>query len=344
MSGHANKLQDLGITIPNALGIHRVLQPLPPSYKNFVMNYNMSCMNKTLPELFSMLKNAEVDIKKQHQVLMVNKTTSFKKKGKSKEKGNFKKGGKKASAPPKKPKDGPKPDTVCFYCKGDGQWKRNCSKYLADMKSGNIKKKDIFDITTRKVLILNVKFSSGLLERTIFDLYLPEFDKPWVIHLRETCCCSTNLCSWRPNTVYKNRSAVDIKLFSGTVAGEVRNPTKEIFSELDEINAQYLIFPEASRAPKRGQRGRGPHPTRRRGQGAPYGVAAPGLLRGCPSAYKVSENPKEISHDTRKVPSRRHREAKIRGQKSRSGTLPDGELPRKASSSTPPPSPSTCLP
>src|SRR3954470_24667684 len=47
---------------------------------------------------------------------------------------------------------------------------------------------------------------AGLLERNIFDLCLPEFDKPWVIHLRETCCCSTNLCTWRPNTIYKNRS------------------------------------------------------------------------------------------------------------------------------------------
>jgi hypothetical protein len=46
---------------------------------------------------------------------------------------------------------------------------------------------------------------AGLLERDNFDLLLPEFDKPWVIHLRETCCCSTNLCTWRPNTVYKNR-------------------------------------------------------------------------------------------------------------------------------------------
>jgi hypothetical protein len=43
----------------------------------------------------------------------------------------------------------------------------------------------------------------GLLERDSFDLLLPEFDKPWVIHLRETCCCSTNLCTWRPSTVYK---------------------------------------------------------------------------------------------------------------------------------------------
>jgi hypothetical protein len=47
---------------------------------------------------------------------------------------------------------------------------------------------------------------AGLLERDTFDLFLPEFDKPWVIHLRETCCCSTNLYTWRPNTVYKNRS------------------------------------------------------------------------------------------------------------------------------------------
>ncbi|KAK1665952.1 hypothetical protein QYE76_054111 [Lolium multiflorum] len=33
-------------------------------------------MNKELPELFSMLKSAEVEIQKEHQVLMVNKTTS----------------------------------------------------------------------------------------------------------------------------------------------------------------------------------------------------------------------------------------------------------------------------
>ena len=62
MSGHAKKLGDLGIVIPNQLGIHRVLQSLPPSYKNFMMNYNMQNMNKELPELFSMLKSAEVEI------------------------------------------------------------------------------------------------------------------------------------------------------------------------------------------------------------------------------------------------------------------------------------------
>ncbi|KAK1698619.1 hypothetical protein QYE76_015316 [Lolium multiflorum] len=139
MTGHAKKLSDLGIVIPNRLGINRVLQSLPPSYKNFVMNYNMQNMNKEFPELFGMLKAAEIEIKKEHQVLMVNKTTSFKKQGKSK--GKFKKGGKKAATPPVKPKNGPKPDAECYYCKEKGHWKRNCSKYLADLKSGLVKKK-----------------------------------------------------------------------------------------------------------------------------------------------------------------------------------------------------------
>ncbi|KAK1694109.1 hypothetical protein QYE76_010806 [Lolium multiflorum] len=106
MTGHAKKLSDLGIVIPNRLGINRVLQSLPPSYKNFVMNYNMQNMNKEFPELFGMLKAAEIEIKKEHQVLMVNKTTSFKKQGKSK--GKNKKSGKKAATPPVKPKSGPK--------------------------------------------------------------------------------------------------------------------------------------------------------------------------------------------------------------------------------------------
>ena len=42
-----------------------------------------------IPELFTMLKSAKVEIKKEHQVLMIDKNTSFKKRAKGK-KGNFK--------------------------------------------------------------------------------------------------------------------------------------------------------------------------------------------------------------------------------------------------------------
>ena len=102
------------------------------------MNYNMHGMMKTILELFTMLKSAEVKIKKEHQVLMVNKTTNFKKKGKGK-KGNFKKNDKQVAAQVKKPKSGPKPETECFYYKGTGHWKRNWPKYLADKKDGKVK-------------------------------------------------------------------------------------------------------------------------------------------------------------------------------------------------------------
>ena len=49
------------------------------------MNYNVQGITEKIPELPAMLKLAKVEIKKEHQVLMVNKTTSFKKKGKGKE-------------------------------------------------------------------------------------------------------------------------------------------------------------------------------------------------------------------------------------------------------------------
>ncbi|KAK1603087.1 hypothetical protein QYE76_037260 [Lolium multiflorum] len=165
MTGHAKKLSDLGIVIPNRLGINRVLQSLPPSYKNFVMNYNMQNMNKELPELFSMLKSAEIEIKKEHQVLMVNKTTSFKKQGKSK--GKNKKSGKKAATPPVKPKTGPKPDAECYYCKEKGHWKRNCSKYLADLKSGLVKKK-----------------KEGISDIHVIDVYLTGSHRQGNVHSR----------------------------------------------------------------------------------------------------------------------------------------------------------------
>ena len=44
----------------------------------------------------------------------------------------------------KKPKPGPKPKTECFYCKGNGHWKRNYPKYLADKKDDKVNK-GIFD-------------------------------------------------------------------------------------------------------------------------------------------------------------------------------------------------------
>ena len=49
------------------------------------MNYNVQGITKKIPELFGILKSAKVEIKKEHQVMMVNKTIGFNKKGKGNE-------------------------------------------------------------------------------------------------------------------------------------------------------------------------------------------------------------------------------------------------------------------
>ncbi|KAK1669882.1 hypothetical protein QYE76_058041 [Lolium multiflorum] len=224
MTGHAKKLSDLGIVIPNRLGINRVLQSPPPSYKNFVMNYNMQNMNKELPELFGMLKAAEIEIKKEHQVLMVNKTTSFKKQGKSK--GKFKKGGKKAATPPMKPKNGPKPDAECYYCKEKGHWKRNCSKYLADLKSGLVKKKK----EETAAFTLN-RAPSKSVETTPYELWFNK--KPKLSFLKVWGCEAYVKKSEGKIFVAKNGTFLEKEFLTKEVTGRK--------VELDEIDESLLV-------------------------------------------------------------------------------------------------------
>ena len=56
MSGYYNRLAELGVVLPPEVITERVLQSLPPSYKSFMLNYNMQGMNKSVAELFAMLK------------------------------------------------------------------------------------------------------------------------------------------------------------------------------------------------------------------------------------------------------------------------------------------------
>ena len=62
----------------------------------------------------------------------------------------------------KKPKARPKPEIECYYCKGNGHWKRNYPKYLADKKDGKVK--GIFDIH-----VIDVYFTSVHSNPRVFD-------------------------------------------------------------------------------------------------------------------------------------------------------------------------------
>ena len=100
---------------------------------------------------------------------MIDKTTSFKKRAKG-QKGNFMQNGKQVVISVKKPKAGLKPETECFYCKGNGHWKQKCPKYLVDKKDGKVNK-GIFDIQ-------------------VIDVYLTSiYSSPWVF---DTCSVAKN--------------------------------------------------------------------------------------------------------------------------------------------------------
>jgi hypothetical protein len=167
MSGYIQCLNALECQILDDLAIDRVLQSLPPSYKGFVLNYNIQGMTKSFSKLFAMLKDAEVEIKKEHNVLLVNKTTDFKKSGKSTKGPKGKKpqkDDKRVAGPPRAPQV--KPGVKCFYCKGDGHWKHNCRKYLDDKKDDKVvaREKGIFDIH-----VIDIYLTSSHSNTWVFD-------------------------------------------------------------------------------------------------------------------------------------------------------------------------------
>ena len=63
----------------------------------------------------------------------------------------------------KKPKARLKPETECFYCNGNGQWKRNCPKYLADKKNGKVNK-SIYDLHVIDVYLTRAHSSTWVFD------------------------------------------------------------------------------------------------------------------------------------------------------------------------------------
>ncbi|KAJ9536333.1 hypothetical protein OSB04_un000484 [Centaurea solstitialis] len=74
MKRHLDHLERLGHPVPLQLATDTILNSLSDDYKPFVINYNMNNMEKTIAELHSMLKTAELNMgtkNKTKDVLMV---------------------------------------------------------------------------------------------------------------------------------------------------------------------------------------------------------------------------------------------------------------------------------
>ncbi|XP_045791733.1 uncharacterized protein LOC123886462 [Trifolium pratense] len=124
MIGYVGDLTRLGFPLGDELATDLILQSLPESFNQFVLNFTMSDMEKTLPQLLSMLRQAEQNLKskgKSNHVLMIGKGNH--KKG-NKVKGNKGKGKevvKPKSAPQAlKPTGGIAKEGKCFHCNKTG--------------------------------------------------------------------------------------------------------------------------------------------------------------------------------------------------------------------------------
>ncbi|KAL4340679.1 hypothetical protein GQ457_08G032630 [Hibiscus cannabinus] len=101
----------------NELATNVILQSLSDSFKQFILNFNMNEIDKTLPQLLGMLRTAE---------------TKGKRKKRTKSKGN-------AESKPKakdalKSEGGTSKEGKFFHCDKPGHFKRNCPVYLEEVK------------------------------------------------------------------------------------------------------------------------------------------------------------------------------------------------------------------
>ncbi|KAK9018686.1 hypothetical protein V6N11_033733 [Hibiscus sabdariffa] len=137
MMGYIQTLEKLGFPLKDELATDVVLQLLPDSFNQFVLNFNINEINKTLPQLLGMLRTAEGNMKKSGSnfILMVCEAKGKGKKvAKSKGIGKTKPKGKNAL----KPKGGISKEGKCFQCDKPGHWKRNYHVYLEDVKKAKV--------------------------------------------------------------------------------------------------------------------------------------------------------------------------------------------------------------
>jgi hypothetical protein len=123
MMGYIRTLAKLGCELKDDLATDLILQSLPASYESFIMNIHMNGMEKTVAELYGMLKTAEDSIKKNpNHVMMIQKEKKKRKRWMHpKSKVKLKVFNAPSSSKPKtKGKSGPSPDEECFHCHRKG--------------------------------------------------------------------------------------------------------------------------------------------------------------------------------------------------------------------------------
>ncbi|KAL0293705.1 UNVERIFIED_CONTAM: hypothetical protein Scaly_3136200 [Sesamum calycinum] len=116
-----------------------ILQSLPPSYDQFIINYNMNGLEKSLHELINMLVQYEATIEKSAPSVLVGEVSTSKAKGKDAGREKRKKDETSSTAAStssvpvtplgegkgkrKRVHQSKIPNDVCIYCREKGHWR-----------------------------------------------------------------------------------------------------------------------------------------------------------------------------------------------------------------------------
>jgi hypothetical protein len=150
------ELGKLGFTMDGELCQDLILQSLPESFSQFIINFHMNKLDVSLPELLNMLKTAETHLVKDKGKVMLVEGASKKKakKGPKKGKPSDKFVKPKKQIKKEKGKEKISEKGTCFHCGKDGHWKRNCKVYLAE-----VKQKKASEANSSGVFVIEVNLS-----------------------------------------------------------------------------------------------------------------------------------------------------------------------------------------
>ncbi|GJV50315.1 retrotransposon protein, putative, ty1-copia subclass [Tanacetum coccineum] len=190
MKSYLDTLECLGYAMPKELGVSLILNSLNKDYDQFVQNYNMHSMGKTIAELHAILKLHEKGIPKKAETptLLAIRRGKIQKDKKKPQGAKGKAKGKnklaytfKTKIPPPPKRDNPAKDLICHHCKEVGHWRRNCPSYHAELnKRKNASEANTLGLRKSKKLkhrALSLYIGNGMRAAVeaieSFDLILP---------------------------------------------------------------------------------------------------------------------------------------------------------------------------
>ena len=177
MMVHFNIAEVNGAVMNEKSQVGFIMESLPKSFFQFRTNAMMNKIDYNLTTLLNELQIYQSLLKNKGSEVEANVATTSKRrfqKGSTsgnksvlKNKGIQKKKGKgKGKTPPTTTAKGKKPVVEkgkCFYCSGDGHWKRNCPKYLADKKAGK-ENQGKYDLMVLETCIVENNDSTWILD------------------------------------------------------------------------------------------------------------------------------------------------------------------------------------